>query len=523
MGGFLTQIGLKPKKDIYENLSKSTLVEHAILLGEGKLCHNGVLNMDTTPYTGRLAGNRFIVDSEKTHDEIAWGKINQPVSSEVYEQLRGEVIAHLEQKDLYILDGYAGADKDYAVHTRILNESPTQTLFMRNMLIQDVGTGKSFSPGLTMIVAGSYKCNVTVAGKVYNAMIILNLDKNEILICGTKYSGEIKKSVFSFMNYLLPSKGVLPMHCSANCGADGHVALFFGLSGTGKTTLSNDPHRFLIGDDEHAWSDKGVFNIEGGVYAKTYQLKEENEPYIWNAMRFGAVSENITLADKTRIFDFEDKSVTENTRVSFPLTHIKNIKVPSIAGHPNAIIFLTADAFGVLPPVSKLSKPQAMYHFMSGYTSKLAGTEVGITEPVATFSTCFGAPFFPLPAETYAEMLGEKMEKHETSIFLVNTGWTGGPFGVGNRISLKITRSIIDAILEGKLDDVEYRHDTRFNLDVPVSCPNVPDDVLVPENTWADKAAYQEAAKSLAQRFVENFKRYPNASEEITSAGPVAE
>lgn len=516
----LKEIGLVVSKSIYTNLSRAELIEQAVMKQEGILSETGVFNMITTPYTGRLAENRFIVDTPTVHDTIAWGAHNHPVTADVYDKLRKEIVSHLSAQTLYIYDGYAGADASYTMPTRIINESPAQTLFMKNMLIEAVETHQAFIAELTILVASSYQCDITIADKNYDALILLNLDKKEILVCGTKYSGEIKKSVFSYMNYILPFKDVLPMHCSANVGDNDDVALFFGLSGTGKTTLSNDPKRHIIGDDEHAWSPNGIFNIEGGIYAKCYQLKQENEPQIWSAMRFGAISENIVLDQRTRRYDFDDKRLTENSRVAFPIEFIANSVIPSVTTHPKVVIFLTADAFGVLPPVAKLNLNQAKYHFISGYTSKLAGTEQGITEPTATFSTCFGAPFFPLPATVYADMLGEKMLKHNTKVFLVNTGWTGGMYGEGNRISLQITRDIITAIMQGALDDSEYRHDEIFNLDVPVTCPNVPTLVLNPVASWKDVAKYQITAQKLADLFVENFAQYDNIASEIIEAGP---
>lgn len=402
-------------------------------------------------------------------------------------------------------------------------ENAASALFATQAFVRpDKEQLENFEPKFTVLCTPGFKCVPERDGVNSEAAIILDFEKNRVTVACSKYSGEIKKGMFSVMNFLMPQRGVFPMHCSANIGNDGDSALFFGLSGTGKTTLSADPNRWLIGDDEHGWSDNGVFNFEGGCYAKCINLSQENEPEIWNAIRFGALVENVIIDEDTRTLYFEDSSITENTRVAYPVEYIPNCVIPGKGGHPKTVIFLTADAFGVLPPISKLTKDMAKYHFVSGYTSKLAGTERGIKEPQATFSTCFGAPFLPLHPSLYAEMLGKKIDEHGANVFLINTGWTGGPYGVGSRMKIKYTRAMVTAALEGKLNDVEYELHPIFNVMVPKTCPNVPDEVLNPRECWADKEAYDVQAKELARMFVNNFKKYSNMPESIINAGPKA-
>ena len=508
-------------KNVYRNLSPAVLTEMALKTEECKLTDKGALLVETGKPTGRSPKDRYVVDEPTTTTNINWNNENKKISEETFERIYGEIAAYLSNRDIYIFDGFAGADEKYRIGIRIINEYASQNLFMHNMLIRPTAEElEKFEENFTVICAPGLKLNAEKEGINSEAAIILNFKKNIVLIAGSKYCGEMKKSVFSVMNYILPLEGVLGMHCSANMAMDGSgdTALFFGLSGTGKTTLSADPNRGLIGDDEHGWSDKGIFNIEGGCYAKCIDLSKEKEPEIYGAIRHGAVVENVIVDPDTRIPDYSDNSLTENTRVSYPIDFIDNAVVPSVGGHPKTIIFLTADAYGVLPPVSKLTKEQAMYYFVSGYTSKVAGTERGITDPVSTFSTCFGSPFLPLKSSVYAELLGEKIEKHGSNVYLVNTGWNG----TGKRMSLKATRAMVTAALNGSLANVEYYVEPYFGLNVPKTCPGVESEILDPQNSWADKKAYDKKAKDLAKKFVENFKKYDHMPAEIVNAGPKA-
>uniref|UniRef100_UPI000C259A1B phosphoenolpyruvate carboxykinase (ATP) n=1 Tax=Mycobacteroides abscessus TaxID=36809 RepID=UPI000C259A1B len=422
------------------NLSVPQLVEAAVQRGEAMLTASGALRAETGKYTGRSPKDKFIVDEPSVHDDIAWGSVNQPISAAAFDKLYQDVLEYLNGKDLFVFDGFAGANETYRLPIRVINEYAWHNLFVHQLFVRPTAEElKTHVPGFTVISAPGFEANTALHGTNSETFIIVSFSKKMVLIGGSKYAGEMKKSIFSVMNYLLPQQQVFPMHCSANVGEQGDVALFFGLSGTGKTTLSADPNRRLIGDDEHGWSDLGVFNIEGGCYAKTINLTEEKEPQIWNAIKFGSVLENVVLDEETRIPDYDNGSLTENTRAAYPVDFIPGAMIPGEAGHPKVIVFLTADAFGVLPPISKLTKEQAMYHFLSGYTSKLAGTERGVTEPEATFSTCFGAPFLPLQPSVYAEMLGEKISKHNAQVYLVNTGWSGGPYGIGKRMNLAYT------------------------------------------------------------------------------------
>lgn len=519
----LEKLGIIAPKAVYRNLSVPALVEKALQANEGTLSETGALVVNTGKYTGRSPDDKFVVDYPSIHDEIAWGKVNVPMAPETFEKIYNKMTAYLQGRDIYIFDGFAGADPKYTQRFRIVNELASQNLFIHQLLIRpEKEQLENFEPDFTIIAAPGFKCIPEIDGTNSEAAIIVSFEKRVVIIAGSQYSGEIKKSVFSVMNYLLPKNGVFPMHCSANIGSQGDTALFFGLSGTGKTTLSADPERMLIGDDEHGWSDNGVFNFEGGCYAKCINLSKENEPQIWNAIKFGALVENVVMDPDSRVFDFNDGSLTENTRVGYPVEFIPNAAIPGVGGQPKTVVFLTADAFGVLPPIAKLDKDMAMFHFVSGYTSKLAGTERGITEPQATFSTCFGAPFLPLDPSVYAEMLGEKVAKSDAKVYLINTGWSGGSYGVGKRMSLKYTRAMVTAALTGALDDVKFELDPIFNVYVPTECPNVPAEILNPKNTWADKAEYDKSAKMLAARFTENFKKYTHMPENIVKAGPKA-
>ncbi|HWQ58021.1 MAG TPA: phosphoenolpyruvate carboxykinase (ATP) [Clostridia bacterium] len=514
-------LGIVAPKAVYHNLTPARLVEMALVRGDGTLSTSGALVVNTGKYTGRSPEDRFVVDLPEIHDEIDWGKVNVPISREKYEAIYNRMTAYLQGRDIFVFDGFAGADERYHLAVRVVNELASENLFIHQLLIRPTKEQlESFVPGFTIIAAPGFKCIPEVDGVHSEAAIILNLVERTVIIAGSQYAGEIKKSVFSIMNYLLPKQNVFSMHCSANIGVEGDSALFFGLSGTGKTTLSADPNRKLIGDDEHGWSEDGVFNIEGGCYAKCINLSHENEPQIWDAIRFGSLVENVVMDPETRTFDFADASLTENTRAGYPVDFIPNCVIPGVGSHPKTIIFLTADAFGVLPPISKLNADQAMYHFVSGYTSKLAGTERGIVEPQTTFSTCFGAPFLPLHPSVYANMLGERIEKHKTNVYLVNTGWAGGKYGVGSRMKIKYTRAMVTAALTGELEKGEFALDPYFNVLVPKSCPNVPDEFLNQRALWQDKAAYEATAKDLAARFVKNFKKYANMPQNIVDAGP---
>ena len=519
----LEKMGIINPKAVYRNLSPARLVEIALRRGEGRLSATGALVVSTGKYTGRSPNDKYTVDTPDVHDEIDWGKVNVPMPVETYQNIKKRIFAYLQGREIFVFDGFAGADPKYSKRFRVVNELASQNLFIHQLLIRPTKEQlENYEPDFTIVAAPGFNCIPEVDGTRSEAAIIVNFSERMVLICGTRYNGEIKKSVFSVMNYLLPKEGVFPMHCSANVGKDGDVAIFFGLSGTGKTTLSADPERRLIGDDEHGWSDDGVFNMEGGCFAKCINLTRENEPQIYDAIRFGALVENVVMDEETREFDFFDASVTENTRVGYPVEFIPNCLIPGHAGHPKTVIFLTADAFGVLPPIAKLTREQAKYHFVSGYTSKLAGTERGVKEPQTTFSTCFGAPFLPLHPSVYADMLGKKIDEHDTKVYLVNTGWSGGPYGVGKRMAIRHTRAMVSAALNGELEKVEFVPHPVFKVLVPTSCPGVPAEVLDPRQTWADKDAYDAAAKDLAARFAKNFAKYDHMPREIVEAGPNA-
>jgi phosphoenolpyruvate carboxykinase (ATP) len=521
----LADLGISQAKEAYWNLTPAELVEQALANGEGSLTDTGALMCDTGEFTGRSPKDRFIVKDDTTANTVWWGNINIPFDEDKFDTLYHKVVQHLADKKLYVRDAYAGALPEYRLNLRVVNTKAWHNLFCHNMFLRPKREElQGFNPTFTIICAPDFKADPAVDGTRQSNFAILNLSKKIILIGGTAYAGEMKKGIFSVLNYLLPEEhNVLSMHCSANIGNDGDTAVFFGLSGTGKTTLSADPDRMLIGDDEHGWTDKAVFNFEGGCYAKTIDITRENEPQIWDAIKWGAIVENTRFAPDTRTVDYTNTSVTENTRTAYPLYHIDNAVEPSVGNIPKNIFFLTCDAYGVLPPISKLSKGQAMYHFISGYTAKVAGTEAGITEPVTAFSACFGAPFLPLHPTKYAEMLGNKMTEHNVNVWLINTGWSGGPYGVGNRMKLKYTRAMITAALNGQLQNVEFEKHPVFGVAMPKSCPNVPAELLNPKNTWENKLAYDEQANKLANAFNENFAKFMDfANDEIMAGAPTA-
>ncbi|CAN5731718.1 phosphoenolpyruvate carboxykinase (ATP) [soil metagenome] len=521
-----TLAGIEHPGTVYRNPSASHLVELAIARGEGRLARSGALVTTTGERTGRSPKDRFFVSHGDSKERIRWGQVNQPVEPEVFDALLERVRDHLQGRELFVVDGYMGADPAHRIKLRVVCELAWHALFA-HQLFRRPGRKEldGFEPDFLVVAAPSFEPEPHRDGTNSNAFVGLDLERKQVLVCGTHYAGEIKKSLFTSANYLFPSDGVLPMHCSANVGGAGDVALFFGLSGTGKTTLSADPRRRLIGDDEHGWSNNGVFNFEGGCYAKCIRLSQEKEPQIWSAIRFGSVIENAVMDEVTRAVDYDDDSLTENTRVAYPLDFVPGFVPEGRAGHAATIVFLTADAFGVLPPIARLTPEAARYHFLSGFTSKLAGTEAGLgSEPQATFSTCFGSPFLPLGAEVYSRMLGERIEKHGARVLLVNTGWTGGPFGVGTRMDIDHTRAMVDAATSGALDDVATHRHPIFNVDIPETCPGVPDEVLDPQSTWDDKEAYETQARELAAMFARNFERFVDAvPPEVTKAGPASD
>ncbi len=510
-------------KKVHHNLTAGKLVEFALKKEGAELTDTGALNINTGKYTGRSPGDRFIVDDPSIHDKVDWGKSNVAISQEKFDNLYNKALKYLKDREIFIFDGFVGADRNYRMPVRVINELASQNLFAQNLFIKPKeGELEGFEPEYTVIAAPGCYADGAAEGVNSEAFIILNFVKKIILIGGSMYCGEIKKAVFTTMNFILPQKGVMPMHCSANLGKNGDVALFFGLSGTGKTTLSADEGRRLIGDDEHGWTDKGVFNFEGGCYAKCIRLSKENEPQIWNAIRFGTLLENVVLDSETGVPDFDSEKYTENTRAGYPVTYIDGAVEEGEGGNPSTIVFLTADATGVMPPISKLTKEQAMYHFISGYTSKLAGTERGIIEPTATFSTCFGAPFMPMKPQVYAELLGAKIDENHSNVFLVNTGWSGGSYGVGKRMKLSYTRAMVSAAIHGELDNVGYETDPIFGLSIPVECPGVPPEILKPVNVWQDKSEYEKTAIKLTRDFNTNFQKFEDVSGDIANAGPIA-
>jgi phosphoenolpyruvate carboxykinase (ATP) len=501
-------------------LSVDDLIARALAAGEGELSSTGALSVKTGTYTGRAPNDRFIVDDVILHEDIDWGKVNVPCSSDVFERVLAKFQAYFKDRELYVSDGLCGADVAYTLPVRFFTELASHSLFTRQMFIRpNAAQLKMFVPEFTVICAPGLQLDPQTDGVHSQAGILVNFKQKMVLIAGTRYAGEMKKSIFSIMNYLMPMRNVFPMHCSVNVGQDGRSAIFFGLSGTGKTTLSADPDRTLIGDDEHGWSEKGLFNFEGGCYAKAIRLSQKNEPEIWDAIRFGALAENIVMDSETKVFDYDDATLTENSRVAYPIDFIPNADPAGVAGHPSTVIFLTADAFGVLPAISRLTPEQAQYHFISGYTSRVAGTEQGIKEPVATFSACFGAPFMPRPASVYAKLLTERLEKHQVSVYLINTGWQGGAYGVGERISIPHTRAMVTAALNGALDRVATETHPIFNVAVPLTCPGVPAGVLNPRAQWVDTDAYDIKAYELARMFQDNFHKLTGVAH-LSAVGP---
>lgn len=520
----LASIGLSNPAGVRHNLPPAELAERAIRNEEAQLSAHGPLVTQTDPHTGRSPNDRFVVRETETEERVGWGDVNKPVSKETFNALRQDMGIYAEGKELYIRDCFAGADPRYRYNVRVITEKAWHNLFAYNMFLRPTKEElRDFKPDFTVIDFPDFKAEGNALEELHSStFILLHLTRGLVLIGGTHYAGEIKKSIFSALNFLLPEKDIFPMHCSANVGEDGRSAVFFGLSGTGKTTLSADARRTLIGDDEHGWSADGVFNFEGGCYAKAINLSAEGEPEIYATTRqFGTIAENVILRDD-RSIDFEDASITQNTRLSYPIWMIPNASETGMAPEPDTVIFLAADAFGVLPPISKLTPEQAMYHFLSGYTAKVAGTERGVTEPKATFSACFGEPFMVRPPGRYAEMLGERIKERNVNVFLVNTGWTGGPCGTGKRMKLAYTRRMVEAALAGELDNVETSTDPVFGVGIPAHVESVPDDVLIPRNTWEDPTAYDEKAHALARMFAGNFEKYANdVDDAIREAGPV--
>jgi len=511
-------------KVMHWNLPTPALYEEALKRNEGIMAHLGPIVVRTGQYTGRSPNDKFIVDEPTSRGCVWWGEVNRPFTEERFDELHRRMASYLQGKDVFVQDCYCGADPEYRLPVRIITQYAWHNLFARNMFIIPTAEEQAtFEPEFVVIDCPGFHAFPEVDKTNSDTFILVNFAERLVLIGGTEYAGEIKKSVFTAMNYFLPFENVLPMHCSANYGPDQDVALFFGLSGTGKTTLSADSSRTLIGDDEHGWSNNGVFNFEGGCYAKVIKLSPEAEPEIYQTTRrYGTILENVGIDMDTRRLDLDDASLTENTRAAYPISHILNASRTGLGGHPKNVIFLTADAFGVLPPISRLSPEQTMYHFISGYTAKVAGTERGITEPKATFSACFGAPFMAQHPSVYADLLGNMIDQHKVKCWLINTGWTGGPYGEGERIKIAYTRAMVDAALNGDLDQVEYNPDPLFGLQVPSSCPEVPEDVLQPRRTWQDPGAYDHQARKLAQMFVDNFSQFAeNVSEEIKNASPV--
>lgn len=520
----LESVGIVRSGSVHWNLSTPALCEAAIARHEGQLAADGPFVCRTGQHTGRSPNDKFVVRESSSERHVHWGAVNRPLDPGAFEALHRDMAAYLREKELYVLDAWAGADPAYRLPIRIVNEFAWHNLFARNMFLpeDDPARRAEHVPQFTVIDAPGFTADPARHGSRSDVFVFVNFARQLVLIGGTSYAGEIKKSIFTILNYLLPLQGVLSMHCSANVGSQGDTALFFGLSGTGKTTLSSDPSRRLLGDDEHGWSDRGVFNFEGGCYAKVIKLSAEAEPQIYaTTRRFGTILENVVVDPDTRVLDLNDQSLTENTRGSYPLAFIDNAILSGQAGHPSNIVMLTADAYGVLPPIARLTSEAAMYHFLSGYTARVAGTEKGVTEPKATFSTCFGAPFLPMHPNVYATLLGEKIARYKARVWLVNTGWTGGPYGVGKRMDIAHTRAMIAAALAGQLDQVRYRRDESFNVDVPATCPGVPDAVLDPRSTWPNPQAYDEQARKLARMFVDNFKAFEqDVAPSVKDAGP---
>jgi phosphoenolpyruvate carboxykinase (ATP) len=516
-------MGISTEQRVYRNLTPSQLYEHALRRREGMVTAGGPFAAVTSPHTGRSPNDKFLVQEPDSTNRIWWGKVNQPIGPGQFERLKADVEQHLASQELFVRDVHAGADPNYRLPIRFITPNAWHALFVYNMFLRPSDEElSSFEPGFEVLHAPEFQATPAVHGTRSGTFIIISFAQRTVLIGGTRYAGELKKSIFSVLNYLLPMRGVLSMHCSANVGKQDDCALFFGLSGTGKTTLSADPERRLIGDDEHGWSDDGIFNFEGGCYAKVIKLSREGEPEIFATTEmFGTVLENVDVHPETGAVDLNSQRITENTRASYPIHYIPNHVPEGMAGHPSHIVFLTADAFGVMPPIARLSPDQAMYHFLSGYTAKVAGTERGVTEPKETFSACFGAPFLPLPPTVYAKMLGERIAEHRVVCWLVNTGWTGGPYGVGHRMSLKHTRAMIRAALSGELDNVPTRREPVFGLEVPQHVSGVPDQVLDPRKTWKDAGAYDVQAQTLTGLFRKNFEQFADAvPAAVREAGP---
>lgn len=511
-------------KKIYRNLPPALLYEEIVHRGEALLTDHGAIVVYTGKCTGRSPNDKFFVDEPTSREHIWWGSEKKAFDPEKFEVLKGRIVEYLNTKELFVQDCFGGADPEYRFQTRIVTDSAWQSLFAYNMFRHADGEfAEKFAPEFTILVASGFEVEPEIDGSRSDVVVAIHLGQKLALISGTRYTGEIKKTIFTVLNYLYPLQGILPMHCAANIGRDEKTSLFFGLSGTGKTTLSADPSRRLIGDDEHGWSDHGIFNFEGGCYAKVIKLSKEQEPQIYDmTSRFGTILENVVIDYETRKIDLDDASITENTRASYPLNEIENSEPSGMGGHPSHIIFLTADAFGVLPPLAKLTIDQAMYYFLSGYTAKVAGTEKGLKEPIATFSACFGSPFMVHHPKVYANLLGEKMNKYGAGCWLVNTGWSGGPYGVGSRIKINYTRAMVVAVLDGILDQAEFRTDPIFNLAIPAQCPGIPDAVLDPQKTWPDEKAYQVQAEKLAGMFSKNFDKYRSeVSLGVAAAGPM--
>ncbi len=522
----LEAVGIMRTGRVHWNLSPAVLYEEALRRGEASLAADGPLVARTGQHTGRSPNDKFVTREPSSAQHVHFGAVNKPVDEEKFDLLHRDIMAYVQDKELFVLDAWAGTDPVYKMPIRIVTQFAWHNLFARNMFLPENDPRKraEHQPEYTVINVPRFKADPARHGCRSDVAVFVNFGKKLVLIAGTEYAGETKKSIFTILNYTLPLQGVMSMHCSANIGKTGDTALFFGLSGTGKTTLSSDPERRLIGDDEHGWSDTGVFNFEGGCYAKVIKLSAEAEPQIYaTTKRFGTILENVVMDPERRTLDLDDQSLTENTRGSYPITFIDNAELSGRGGHPDNIVMLTADAYGVLPPIARLTPEAAMYHFLSGYTARVAGTEKGVTEPKATFSTCFGAPFLPLNPNVYARMLGEKIATHKARVWLVNTGWTGGPYGVGSRMKIAYTRAMISAALSGHLDAVPYRRHEVLNLQMPTTCPGVPDAVLDPRSTWPDPAQYDAQARKLATMFVENFKSFEkDVAPAVTAAGPTA-
>ena len=520
----LQAMGITNVREIHCNLAPAQLIERSLAKGEGMLAANGALVVKTGERTGRSPNDKFIAEDASVKDQVAWGKVNVKCEPAQFNRLLEKAHVYLQGRDLYVFDGFAGADPAHRLAVRVITDTVWHCLFAQTLFIRPTAQElESFTPGFTVMGCGAMRANPAADGIRSEVFVGVSFEKKTNLVIGSMYGGEIKKSIFTIMNYLLPQQNVFPMHCSANVGANGETALFFGLSGTGKTTLSADPKRRLIGDDEHGWCDTGVFNFEGGCYAKVIKLSAEAEPQIFNAIRFGSLLENVVVDPASRVIDYNADTITENTRATYPVEYIPNCVIPGVGTHPKNVFFLACDAFGVLPPIAKLTPEAASYHFLSGFTAKLAGTESGVTEPQPTFSTCFGAPFMPLHPTKYATMLAERLAKHGATCWLVNTGWSGGPVGTGSRMKIGITRALLTAALEGTLQQSKFNLDPVFNVLVPDACEGVPADVLTPRNTWKDKAAYDKKAKELAAMFVKNFEQYKGyASAAVLAAGPKA-